>query len=480
MDIIPEINDIQINTTDEDEFAAHINPSMESIGTFEKSLNVHTIRGISVGPNRGSIIPVVPIVTIIPIVNNNLSDIFKTIYFSLTYCLIFTGYYVSLTFVSIKYPNYSFIGFALLYTTYSIGSLLAPSIGGKLGVKNSIILSSFFYIFYIFTINIDNVILYLCASILTGFSAGLIWLHQGIWITKIAENNNTKTGLFQGIFYSIFNFNNIIGNILGLILLYVGISINDMLWYMMCVTGLGILMSFFISNLPTSVILSKDQLYSTFNKRLKAVINVAKIKEIRMLMPIMAYQSSGICLTFQILPKLIFKSSKFISDDKDLAGRFNMYAFLTYGISSSIFAFLWGRIFDRYGWKWIYIPLFSMEIICLIMYILFDHYKIHPYFWIFVASFRGIIDYGINSLLCCSISKYYIKQSTSIYGLYRCLYALFYIPISILTGIFEFQWIILLTLILMITSTMTYILFILHPKETVTNEIKPTEEFPIT
>lgn len=417
----------------------------------------HTIRGISIGPNRGSTIITLPICN----VNSNVSweSIFQTIYFSITYCLIFTGYYVTVTFVSVIYPDYSFIGFAMLYTTYSIGSLLAPSIGKKIGLKNSIICSSCSYILFVFSINFGNVVLYLISAMIVGFSSGIIWLHQGIWITRISENLNKRTGFFQGIFYSIFNLNNIIGNIIGIIILSMGKSVLDMLWYMICISGIGVVMTFFITPLSSSIVLSDDDLFSTFNNRLQAVLTVSKLKQVRLLMPIMAYQSAGICLSLQILPKLIYKSSHKLSDDNDIAGKYNMYAFLGYGIGSSVFAFLWGKIYDNLGWMWIYIPLFTIEISCLIMYIVFDKLNIHPYMWILVATLRGIIDYGTNTLLCCSISKYFITQSTSVYGLYRCEYALFYIPISIITGLIDFQWIVLLTLVLMIISAWSYVIF---------------------
>ncbi len=79
--------------------------------------------------------------------------------------------------------------------------------------------------------------------------------------------------------------------------------------------------------------------------------------------------------------------------------------------------------------------------------------------WIIIGFVKGITDYLLNNILNISISTFYKEDAGPIYGMYRCIYAVSYVIISICTGYLNYNWIIGITVALSIISAVCYIVF---------------------
>lgn len=110
----------------------------------------------------------------------------RTVFFAVAFMTLFSGYYFVQSFVSSLYPL-SNVGFALLYSCYGLGSLLAPSIGKRIRVKTAILLSAGVYIVYVAAVNSGVQAFYLSTAPFLGFAAGVIWLQQGICMSGYAH-----------------------------------------------------------------------------------------------------------------------------------------------------------------------------------------------------------------------------------------------------------------------------------------------------
>jgi MFS family permease len=120
---------------------------------------------------------------------------------------------------------------AVLYFTFSFSSFLSTAIVGKLGMKLSLIIGGLCYFFWVFCFlapafyadNKDSTLfllnrtfiitIVLIASAINGFGAGILWVSCGKYISECACDANK--GVFNAIFWSIFMMSQILGNLIG-------------------------------------------------------------------------------------------------------------------------------------------------------------------------------------------------------------------------------------------------------------------------
>ena len=72
------------------------------------------------------------------------------------------------------------------------------------------------YVFYMICENLGNSALLAVAASINGFGAGFFWVLHGIWMQRMTENGGSA-GLYTGIFFSIYNTQAILGNMVALV-----------------------------------------------------------------------------------------------------------------------------------------------------------------------------------------------------------------------------------------------------------------------
>jgi MFS family permease len=411
----------------------------------------------------------------------------RVIYVAVLYTLIFTGYYFIAGFLNIVYPNEAFISFAIFYGAYAVSSLIAPFIIARFGHKIPLIVSSLSFLAFIASASSSIVYLMLIGSGICGIGNSVIWIVQGVYLSDKSE--------LIGTFYGIFSLNLIVGNLIALIVLLTSAWIRQIMWIMMIPTGIGVVMSFFaifdgkVGTSPdTSSSLSLFQsLRDVFTTPFRS-----KSKRLGYLLILtMAYQAISLNVTYQILPKRVVVSAH---NDTHLASIYSSIMYVAYGVSAAISSFIWGKLYDRFGWRSNAIPYLILEVGCLTGIVLLGHFSGPTGIWILVGFVRGIIDYGVNNILNSIISNEYAPETGStnkcapetgspnkcsdkmersnIFGFYRFVYASLYAIFSICSGYMSYEWFVLMCGILCVLSVLTLILFFRIEKDIKISDVK--------
>ena len=340
--------------------------------------------------------------------------------FSLTYIFIFSGYYLTTSFLNILYPNYAFISFAIFYAVYGLGSLFAGYIIEKIGFKPLLFLSCITFCIFVGFTGSNIVSLLLIGSFIAGLGNAIVWLIQGVFLEDKEMAN----------FYMLFNVNIVLGNLLGMSILLIGLSSQIMILSMLVLTGLGSLLALCVRQ-------EKEKIQNKV--KLKNVFLSANL-----MIPCYIYQAVGLNVTYQIIPRLL----------KDPI--FNTITFIVYGVFAIGFSWIWGKLFLK-SWKYVVIPYSILEILCLAGILLLEKTRRRYEYWIIIGAIRGVIDYGINNTINITLAR--SEDTSSSFSLYRFIYAISYLLCSICIGYISYEYILLICLLCLFGSSFSYFLF---------------------
>jgi MFS family permease len=397
----------------------------------------------------------------------------KLIYFGITYASVFTGYYVTTSFLNIIYPSTAFIGFAVFYAIAGLGCLVAPYIIEKLPLKLSLFIAIILYLIFIGAVSSYNSTFMLIAYGFAGIGSSLIWLIQGIWTssfkaankdsTKVIMINNVSTnvilntdnkktdrnsqnGRSMGIFYAIFSINMILGNLTALIILITGVRLQIMIWSMLGVSAIGLVLSLFISSNNIEVPKTKTTLICHI---LEVILMT---KDNFMLILLIFSQSMGLNISFQILPRMM----------RNTLGPVDTYisaVFLTYGVSYSLTSLITGRLLEK-NWKYVIYPYIILETSVLIAILMLGTFNQVSAYWIIIGFVRGITDNAINNTCNVTFSKN--KQVDLAFAFYRLTYSFTYIGGSLIVGYIQYQYVLLIAFIISASGVITFHFYMYH------------------
>lgn len=374
----------------------------------------------------------------------------EVIYFGVIYNLVFLGYYVSNGFLTILYPDEAFISFAIFYGVYAVFSLISPWILNKLNLKLSLIVSSFTFVIYVGSITSRISIIMLLGSGICGAGNALIWLSQGYWMSFIEENKGMLIGIFFGIFYA----NILLGNIIGLIILFIS-SIDVMLYVMLGINFIGFVLTFFIKTPSTNNIDKTD---------FKSVFTIIKLNRGYLLIGLFLTQAVALNVTYQIIP------SSILNVKSTYTNVYTAFVFIAYGFSSMFFSLISGKIYDKFGKYPVIISYLFLEIFSLIGILLLNMFSNELGYYIIIGFIRGISDNAINTIINITIVFNYKEKSKTFFAVYRFIYALSYVAFAVLVAYIPSQYYLLLDVIIVIFS---FIIFLFY-RQVSSLEIKPS------
>ncbi len=122
---------------------------------------------------------------------------------------------------------------ATLYLVYTFGCIMAPAVVSTLGAKYSMVISSVFVCFFVVAHVKPTWFTLMPASASVGLWCAFMWAAQGVYISNCAlayaaSNENVSTrdafNLFNGIFWGLYNVNQILGNVISSLVLAHGHS----------------------------------------------------------------------------------------------------------------------------------------------------------------------------------------------------------------------------------------------------------------
>ncbi|KAF7145480.1 hypothetical protein RHSIM_Rhsim04G0155900 [Rhododendron simsii] len=119
------------------------------------------------------------------------------------------------------------ISLGILYSSFTVFSLVASLVVRYLGSKNALVLGTTGYWLFIAANLKPTWYTMVPASLYLGFAASIIWVAEGTYITSTARSHahdcnlheGTVIGKFNGEFWGMFASNQLIGNLLSLVLL---------------------------------------------------------------------------------------------------------------------------------------------------------------------------------------------------------------------------------------------------------------------
>ncbi|XP_074264202.1 UNC93-like protein 3 [Silene latifolia] len=152
------------------------------------------------------------------------------------------------------------ISLGILYVSFMVFSLFASLVVRKLGSKNSLMLGTTGYWLFTAANLMPNWYTMLPASVYMGFSASIIWVGQGTYLTSAAcshardcnLHDGTVIGNFNGEFWGIYATHQVIGNLIALFLLKDGTEggssgINVLFIVFLCIMTVGCVLMCFLN-----------------------------------------------------------------------------------------------------------------------------------------------------------------------------------------------------------------------------------------
>jgi MFS family permease len=358
------------------------------------------------------------------------------ILFSIVYIFIFSAYYLVTSFLNILYPNWAFISFVIFYAVYAIGSLLTQYIIYRINFKLLLAGSGICFCIFVGFAGSNIVTLLLIGSFFGGLGNSVIWLIQGIFL----ESEE------MSLFYTFFNINIVFGNLIGLIILVAGVSVQIMMLSTIALAGIGTIVSIFINPKLKPDIEMEPPKFS------EILQTIQSIKNIYWIVPSYFYQAIGLNITYQIIPRLLFAYTEETTYMKNI---YNTIIFIVYGIFAIGASWFWGKLFPK-NWKYVVIPYSILEILCLVSILLLAKFNTLAGFWIIIGAMRGVIDYGVNNSINISLSiSNEAKVVKNNFALYRFIYAVSYLISSICIGYIPYEYVLLIALISLLVSTIT-------------------------
>lgn len=175
---------------------------------------------------------------------------------------------------------------ATLYLVYTFGCVLAPAVVGTLGAKYSMVISSVFVCFFVVAHVKPTWFTLMPASASVGLWCAFMWAAQGVYITNCAlayaaSNENVSTreafNLFNGIFWGMYNVNQILGNVISSLVLAHGHSQQTLFTLFFVFLALAVLATCLMCLLRPLNEIEKDMEKTTGTKNATAEKSVGEI-----------------------------------------------------------------------------------------------------------------------------------------------------------------------------------------------------------
>ena len=160
----------------------------------------------------------------------------QVLYLGACFCILFTAYNSGQSLMTALHSGVGFWSLALLYLTFGVSNLFAPTLRDATGesLRPGLAISAAAYVTFTFAVAFDFDWALLLSSALVGVAASLLWLSQGIYLSRVALASGQPVGQFTGLFFSIYSGNTGISHTIALTLLSSGISSTVFLVSMGC------------------------------------------------------------------------------------------------------------------------------------------------------------------------------------------------------------------------------------------------------
>ncbi|KAJ4460871.1 hypothetical protein PAPYR_2705 [Paratrimastix pyriformis] len=147
--------------------------------------------------------------------------ILKSVWLGAGFMLIFCAQMSAENIMTALYSDFGFVCMAIVYFSFAAASLCAPPVAKKIGPRVSMFIGSITYVAFcagsIFSDYLTKQVALIIVSAALGLGASIMWSGQGKYIVAICPNPSLL-GRYTGVFFCIFSFSNVLGNLIMTIL----------------------------------------------------------------------------------------------------------------------------------------------------------------------------------------------------------------------------------------------------------------------
>ena len=176
------------------------------------------------------------------------SPMANALHLSCSFCLVFLAFSVAQNSQTSLNPEVGAIGLGILYTVFTLSNTFSAFLVSALTVRLALFLGALCYALYV-AANIYTIptLLYASSAVI-GLGAAVLWTAQGGFIAACAGAHeeeralpaHSTMGQFNGIFFSIFQLNQFVGNLLAALLYSYQASQSSVFGVMTVICGCGV------------------------------------------------------------------------------------------------------------------------------------------------------------------------------------------------------------------------------------------------
>eukprot|EP00026_Physarum_polycephalum_P007093 Phypoly_transcript_07147.p1 GENE.Phypoly_transcript_07147~~Phypoly_transcript_07147.p1 ORF type:complete len:410 (+),score=45.47 Phypoly_transcript_07147:79-1308(+) len=327
----------------------------------------------------------------------------NVIILGVSFCLLFIAYSAAQNLQTNLHGNLGFQTLSTLYFVFTATNFISPYIVLLVGEKISLLVGAVCYcVFIAANMHVVQPIL-LGASAIVGFGAAVLWTAQGSTVIRCAPP--AKLGAYNGLFFGIFQWAQVIGNLLAGILLAKGIS-EYLLFLILTIIGSTSLIGFLFLRRPKAPPASSGD---SFSSRILQTFSVMFTKQMALLYLAMIY--SGISQTYMFG---VFPGTR----PKKQVG----YIMTAFGVADVIGSLVAGYVSDKIGrLPIIFICAVSMSAGSIVFFLQDPVHALSDarYISYIIAILLGIADSGFNTQIYATLGFVFPDRVEAAIGAFK-------------------------------------------------------------
>ncbi|KAJ3358258.1 DUF895 domain membrane protein [Allomyces javanicus] len=268
---------------------------------------------------------------------------FQVVWLGIGFFLIFVAFNVAESMITTLYPTQGFNILAVIYASFTVGSMGASYLTPRVDVRILFVLSGAAYAIFIAALTWGAVATFITAAI-GGIGAGILWIHQGALVTVQAAASAVPIGQLTAVFLVLFESTTVVGNLVSVALLRTGTSRTTVLTILAVTAGIGAAWLAFLRP-PNSGIVAVPDAGSdqSLSGKMRAMVHVARARPMAAALPLILWNGALTTLAFANVPTFI-PASILESNPETLP-----LMFVAFGAASAVTAPAVGKAYDAWG-----------------------------------------------------------------------------------------------------------------------------------
>eukprot|EP01013_Petalomonas_cantuscygni_P023411 TRINITY_DN44867_c0_g1_i1.p1 TRINITY_DN44867_c0_g1~~TRINITY_DN44867_c0_g1_i1.p1 ORF type:complete len:544 (+),score=116.14 TRINITY_DN44867_c0_g1_i1:200-1831(+) len=239
-------------------------------------------------------------------------------------------------FITTLFQDLGHYALALLYVSFSLGSLVTPSLLRRAGTRRCLAIGGAGYALFVGSVILGHPVVVCVAAALAGFSASAVWNAQAMYLNAVVPA--TDVGHYVGLFYAVYNLNGVFGNLVMGGLLAAEVKVQSAVSVLL---GVAVAGATTLAFLPTSGIPRVRAIALVPN--LVAVARTACTGRFASLMLAMLAQGCATAVVAGVLPR-------YIASTPDLTYRLG-FTYAAYSLAGFIFSLVGGALLRVLTWR---------------------------------------------------------------------------------------------------------------------------------